>query len=251
MSTQSLHELLAIENNLKGQSDKCRAQLADTFDKKRHLFGSKVVVFQPNAEGQQPETTVESDVQTTVGSELKWLSGHLTKAIDVSLQVAEANTSARADIVLESGETIATGVPATALLELEKRVAEIKSLVEAVPTLDPAKGFTPDATHKLKGVYKARDIQKTRTAKTKEVLVMYPATDKHPAQVQVNDKDVPTGKVQEQEWSGLITPADKADMINRVEIVARAVRKARSRANNVAIDSARTVGAALFTYILG
>jgi hypothetical protein len=249
--SQSLHELLAVESNLKGQSDKCRAQLADTFDKKRHLFGSKVVVFQPLAEGQPAETTVESDVQTTVGSELKWLSGHLAKAIDVSFQVAEANTAARADIILEDGNTLATGVPATALLELEKRISEIKAIVEAVPTLDPAKGFTPDANFRLPGVFRARDVQKTRTAKIKEVLTLAPSTDKHPAQCQVYDKDVPTGKVLEQEWSGLITPAAKADLINRVEIVARGVRKARSRANNVTIDSTRTVGAALFDYILG
>ncbi len=251
MSTQSLHELLAIASNLKGQSDKVRAQLADTFEKKRHLFGSKVVVFVPNAEGQSAETTVESDVQTTVPQELKWVSAHLAKAIDVSYQVAEANTSARADIVLDDGTTLATGVPATALLELEKRVAEIKALAEAVPTLDPAKGFSPDTTFRLPNVFRARDIAKTRTTKVKEVLVLYPATDKHPAQVQVLDKDVPTGKVQEQEWSGLITPAAKADLINRVEIVARAVHKARSRANNVTVDSTRTIGAALLTYILG
>ena len=49
----------------------------------------------------------------------------------------------------------------------------------------------------------------------------------------------------------LITPAAKADMINRVEIVARGVSRARSRANNVTIDNPRTIGAALFNYILG
>ncbi len=250
-NTHSLHELLAIESSQRGQADKCRSGLADTFDKKRHLFGSKVVVFLPNAEGQPPETTVESTVQTTVTAELKWLSDHIVKALDVSYQVAVANTVASADIVLEDGSTLATGVPATALLELEKRAAEIKALAEAIPTIDPAKGFQLDPSHALRGVYKARDIQKTRTAKVKEVLTLVPATDKHPAQCQVYDKDVPTGKVQEQEWSSLITPADKADLINRVEVLARAIRKARSRANNVTVDSNRTIGAALLGYVFG
>lgn len=247
--SSSLHELLAIESSLKNQSDKVRGQLAETFEKKRHLFGSKVVVFTPNAEGQPAETSVESDVQTTVSDELKWIANHLAKAYDVSYQVAEANMSARADVILDDGTILATSVPATALLELEKRIAELKSLTEAVPTLDPAKGFQSDPTFRLKNVFRARDITKTRTTKIKEVLTLAPATDKHPAQCQVYDKDVPTGKVQEQEWSSLITPAAKADLINRVEIVARAVRKARSRANNVTVDNTRTIGAALLGYV--
>jgi len=248
---QSLHELLAIESLHKTQADKVRAQLADTFDKKRHLFGSKVVVFTPSAEGQPAETTTESTVQTTVPAELRWVGGPIQKAIDVAYQVAEANTMARADIVLEDGSILVANVPATALLELEKRMAEVKVLVEAVPTLDPAKGFAPDATHSLANVFRARDVAKTRTAKVKEVLVLYPATDKHPAQVQVIDKDVPTGKVAEQEWSGLITPAAKADLINRVEVVARAVRKARSRANNVIVEGNTGIGAKLLGYVFG
>ena len=251
MSSQSLHEILAVESNLKSQSDKVRAQLTDTFEKKRHLFGSKVIVFKPNTEGQPDETTVESDIQTTVINELKWVSTHLAKAFDASYQVAIANTNALADITLEDGTILATSVPATALLELEKRVAEVKTLVEAIPTLDPAKGFVSDPTFRLPNVFKARDVTKVRTAKVKEVLVLYQATDKHPAQTQLLDKDVPTGKIVEQEWSALITPSAKADLINRVEMVARAVRKARSRANNVTVDTTRTIGASLLNYIFG
>ena len=247
-SAPSLHELLAVETHLENQSNKTRTELAATFEKKRHLFEEKSVTFTPLAENARVETTIQSTIQTTVAEELTWLAPYLVKALDASLQVAEANTLARADVVLETGETIATAIPATALLELEKRVAEVKTLVEAIPTLDPAKGFQTDATH-AKRAFKARDIRKPRTQKVKEVLVAAPATEQHPAQCHVYDKDVVVGHTEEMEWSSLITPADKADIISRVEIMARAVRAARSRANNITVDTTKHIGQALLDYV--
>jgi hypothetical protein len=244
----SLHELLAVETHLENQATKTRTELKSTFEKKRHLFEEKAVTFTPLAEGQKADTTIQSTIQTTIEEELKWIQPFMVKSLDASLQVAEANTQARADIVLESGETIAVGVPATALLELEKRVADLKGLVEAIPTLDPAKGFFPDSSH-AKQAYRARDIRKPRTQKIKEVVVLHPATKEHPAQVQLLDKDVVIGTVEEQEWSALITPADKADLIDRVEVLSRAVRQARSRANNVTVDPTKRIGKSLLDYV--
>lgn len=248
----TLHEQLAAKDQLEAQAAKCRTQLTATFSSKRHLFEEKRKSFTPTVEGYQPESAIESTLQSTVKEELDWITPFLAKGLDASLQVAEANTQARADIVLENGQLIATGVPATALLELDKRIAEVKVLVEAIPTLDPAKGFQLDTDHAKAqfGVFKAREVRKPRTAKTKEVLELAPATEKHPRQVQVLDVDKQIGTIEEQEWSGLITPAAKADLIDRVEILARAIKAARSRANNVAVDRSRAYGAALIGYVL-
>jgi len=116
---------------------------------------------------------------------------------------------------------------------------------------DPAKGFSVDMT-RGDGIYKAREIDKNHTQKVKEAIVLYPATEQHPAQTQLLDKDVVTGRMpREQEWSALITPADKAALINRVEVVGRAVRRARSRANEVEVDKNVTVGKSILNYIFG
>lgn len=245
-----LHELLAVESALENQATKCRTDLTETFAKKRHLFEEKRGTFYPLAEGATPETESQSDIQTTVPSELKWIEGILQKSLDASFQVAVANTQARADIVLEDGSTLLTGVPATALLELEKRVAEVKLLVEAVPTLDPAKGFLSDP-QRAPGVYAAREVTKKRTKKTKKLYIKYEATKEHPAQTDLVDEDVVVGTVKEQEWSGLTTPANKAELINRVEMLARAVRRARSRANDIEVDTNAKIGSTLLQYVFG
>ncbi len=244
-----LHELLAVEGSLEQQANKVRTDLANTFEKKRHLFEEKRVIFKPSVETEHETVEVQSDIQSTVRQELNWISNHIIKAFDASYQVAEANTKARANVILDDDtETILLkDVPATALLELEKRIAEIHTLINSIPTLDPAKGFSLDTART--NIYKAREVVKIRTKKTNEVIVKYAATVEHPAQTELVPIDKPIGLIKEQESSGLITPSEKSILINRVEILGRAVRKARSRANEVEVDSSKKIGKVLVGYI--
>lgn len=243
-----LHELLAVNDNLKGQADKVRTDLAATFEKKPHLFRRKLVTFKPLAENEPAQVEEQSDIQTTVASELKWVADTIAQSLDVSYQIARTNMTAVADIVLEGGQVIAKDVPATALLELEKRTNELHGLVSSIPTLDPAKGFAPDPDSGA-GIYRARTDVRERTKKTPKVLQLAPATDKHPAQVQAYHEDVPIGKIETIEWSGLITPAQKASMLGRVESLRRAVKAARSRANNADARTDDRIGQQMLSYV--
>lgn len=244
------HELLAVSSNLDTQATVVRTDLANTFEKKRHLFAEKRTVFTPNKEGALAQVEIQSDIQSTVLAELKWVRGHLAKAWDADYQIDETNTTARADITLETGEIIATAVPATSLLALAKRLAELLALAKHIPTLDPAKGFKLDETREP-GIYIAREVKKPRTAKTMKVLIKYEATKEHPAQTEPYTTDDPIGTIQEQEWSGEMTPAKKAEIIDRIEILTRAVRAAKSRANEAAVDTAKKIAAPLMDYIFG
>lgn len=245
-----LHELLAIETNLENQANKVRAELAQTFEKKRHLFEEKRIVFTPVGENQAPQVESQSDIQTTVIKELDFLAPFITKALDASYRVSEANTAARADVRLDidGDPVLLQQVPATTLLELEKRLNELSSLLNAIPTLDPAKGFSPDFD-RGNGIYQARKVNKSRTKKEKVVLIRYEATKEHPAQTELLDKDVITGGIQEQEWSGLVTPAQKSDYLSRLEILTRAVRQARSRANETEVQTSHKIGSKILGYI--
>src|SRR5262245_10808730 len=93
-----LHELLAVNANLKGQADKCRGDLLQTMEKKRHLFTEKLVTYKPIEENAQTITEEQSDLQTTVSKELGWISEQIANSLDVSYQIARTNTAARADI---------------------------------------------------------------------------------------------------------------------------------------------------------
>jgi hypothetical protein len=244
-----LHELLAVDANLKGQAQKCRTELQSTLEKKRHLFAQKLVTFTPLAEGAPAETREQSDIQTTVKKEVEWLSNIIKKAVDASYAIDVANTTAKADVVLEDGTTLLKDVPATALLQLEKRVKEVSEFIHTIPTLDPAKGFEPDTSREA-GIYKAREVLKSSTQKIQEPLTLSPATKEHPAQVQLVTKDVKVGTIQELEWSSLITPALKADLLERSEALFRAITQARSRANDIEVDAkSHKIGKKLLEYV--
>jgi len=106
-----LHELLAIESNLETQAAKVRSDLANTFEKKRHLFEEKRTTFTPNSEGAQQVTENQSDLQTTVKKELAWVRPHIAKSWYASYRVSESNTVARADIILEDDAVHRHGGP--------------------------------------------------------------------------------------------------------------------------------------------
>jgi len=140
-----------------------------------------------------------------------------------------------------------TQVPATQLLQLDKRLGELQQLVAGIPTLDPAKGFTPDPDRGA-AIFKARETKKRRTKKDVVAIQMTPTTKEHPGTAQLINKDIEVGTIVENEWSGLITPNTKAIMLGRVEELRRAVKQARSRANDIEVTEVK-IGRVVLDYV--
>lgn len=245
-----LFEYIVTRDQLKGQLRTLFADLRGTFEKKRHLFEEKRKTVTLNEEGAQPIVEEQQDIQSNVIDELRWFGSHWIRTVDSIRQVEEGNTSARADIILDDGTVLVTNIPATALLDLSNRTDELLELFKHIPTLDPAKAFKLDE-QRGGGIFKARDVTKDRTKKIEEIVVPVPATKEHPAQMMKLVKDVVVGTILEQEWSGMITPAMKAEILSRVEEIRRAVKSALQRANAVELPVEPVVGATLYSYALG
>lgn len=246
-----LHELLAVEGDLRTQGETCRTDLKNTFEKKAHHFTKQIKTFHSFTEGVVDKQESQLALQTTVRIELDWIKQKLAKAIDAGHQIDVANTTASADVVLEDGTILLKSVPTTSLLRMEHRVLDVRDLVHAIPTLDPAKGFTLD-TEEGANIFKARDVTTTRGEKQFSYVVMVQPTKEHPALVKELNLDKPIGTLLTQEWSSLITVAEKGDMLDRVESLLRAVKKARARANEVEIDSQQNrIGDTLLNFVFG
>lgn len=232
---RKLHEVLGAQTQITQQADKTRTELAATFEKKRHLFAEKRSTFKSTQEGTPDVSEIQSTLQSTVAKELSWITPILVRHIDNEATIDSGNTVAKADVKLDDGTVILTGVPATQLMQLAKRLNDIFTLVSAIPTLDPAAGFTPDPS-RGENIYVARETRKQRTKKIQQPLVLIQPTEHHPGQAQLITNDVVIGDLIEQEWSGLITPAEKSDMLDRIEELRRAVKTARARANDVSVE---------------
>jgi hypothetical protein len=245
-----LFEYLVVDGQLKAQVQATRAELTGTFKNKRHMFEEKLVTFTPVEEGAPSKTEEQRTIETTVAEELRWIGELWTKALDNGLHVAEGNTLARADVMLDDGSTLLTGVPATALLELEKRAGEILDLLAAVPSLDSTKGYQPDVA-RGSGVYVARDVTKVRTRKVNKVIRLAEATPEHQEQAQLVSVDEPAGELVEREWSAMVTVAVKGKMMERAEELRRAFKAALHRANAVEVPINGGCGRAIFSFVFG
>lgn len=244
-----LHELLAVKDSLRGQMVATMAELKNTFEKKRHHFTAKTVRFLSTKEGVEPVTQEQLSIQTTVPKEIDWISEKISKSLNIENQISMANCQAFADVILEDGTTLLRNVPATTLLDLTKRMEELADFVKAIPTLDPALGFEAD-TSIGEGIFKARRRFATKTEKEFGFVVMVQPTDKHPAQVKELMLDKPIGSIETDEWSSMITIAEKGAILDRLEDITRAVKAARSRANEMHVQvTDNKIGDELLRYL--
>jgi hypothetical protein len=229
-----IHELIPVEADKVTIANGLVDEAINTFSKKPdHFLGQNRVVQMYDETRQAENTTDRKELVETVDGKLDHVWDGLREAIDVTVTKENSNTSpqARADVVV-GGKTVLTDVPATALLALEKRLAHLKSLYQAIPTLDPSYAWEADDTAALPGAMRTKYPQESqKTEKVPGFQVLYEATKEHPAQVREYTMDQNVAKVIVERQSGLISPARKAQLLTRISALATAVKQARQRAN--------------------
>jgi hypothetical protein len=224
------HQKLANKPGVLGRFDKVVKEAIDTLGTKHHLFGNKLLTYTSNAEGATAVTEEQGKLQSTVDQKLNYVLPFLAETINICHIVNTTNQKACADLIF--GDTTLKNLPVITLMEIHKYVTQYKSIVAMAPTLDPAKGFEPD-TQAGPGIYRAREVVRPRTQKEKVVITLSPATDKFAANVQLIDKDVVIGTTRQTDWSGMLTPAEKAAKLLKIERYLEAVTDAISRANDI------------------
>lgn len=240
-----LHQVLALEPGVRARSDKSLTDLHRRLGKDQLLTGLTRVYEPRDAEGERlpgesTKVQVKADEALTVAAEA------FTNIFDVVATKDFGNLEAIADVVVD-GEVLVQGAPATYLLWLEKKLADLHTFVNKLPTLDPAKSWTYDGNS---GAFRTDTLHSTRTKKVPRNHVKAEATDRHPAQVDVYYEDVIVGDWSTVQFSGAL-PADRVrTLLSRVEKVQDAVKAARQEANTVEVEQVK-VGETIFNYVFG
>lgn len=244
-----LHELLAVEGDLEGTYRKIIEETTATFAKKADHFFGFTRSLEWFTEG-MPEHPIEHKaMDTTVADKLRYQEKHIIRYLDAVLQKEATNQTAVADLVVE-GKTVAEKVPATFLLGLESKLKHIRSSYQAVPTLPPGIEWALD-DQKGENVFKRVYPEEQYKTKTEIVpQILYEATKEHPAQVEKISETKNVGLFSRHVWSGTLTPAAKSYILGRIDILIRATKKARQRANSTEVLK-RQIGKALFDFING
>lgn len=243
-----LHELLAVEGDREQVAKHVQSEAMETFSKRHdHFIGHTKTTTFFDENRQQENTREEKALVTTVDDKLSHVRKHVSAYLDVFGQKEWSNTGAKADLIVD-GHVLLSNVPATLLLGLESRLKTLRAVYQNIPTLAPGVPWELD-TSQGSGVFVNPTADaRFKTEKQLKWEVMVPATDKHPAQVEKWAADVPIARVEQQNWSGMWTPAKKAAVLARIDNLVGAVKQARQRANEAEVIGQK-ISDVLFTYI--
>lgn len=250
-----LHEILAVEQEKKAGAERARSKSIETFRSKQSHFTGIRRTFTPFAvdeeRGEQAGERLEAQTNLvkTVMEELQNTFGVLSHAIDIGFQLDEANTRAKADIIVDE-RVLATDVPATFLLQMERRLGEVRALLKEVPTFDPVRRWEIDLSADKANVLRSEVVTTIRKQRTRQYNVMVEATKEHPAQVDIVETDKPVGEIKSYEWTGMLSPGKKAALLLQLERLLTGIKQARSRANLTHIEPERKVAKVLLDFLL-
>lgn len=240
-----LHELLAVEPDLKAAATRTVNDVIALFKEGADRLVGQIRVYRPLEEGGDDFADEIKELGTTVDGELAGFAKSMAKWMDAAIQKEVTNTNTVADVEL-NGVTIGK-LPAPALLNLEARLQEIRRVYSTIPTLDPAERWT---YNEKDGEFVSETRVSYRTQKVPKAIVMYEATEEHPAQVQPYTEDIRVGEWETTIRTGMLTKIDKQRRLERIDALARAVKQARQRAND--IDATKIeVGEEIFKFING
>lgn len=185
-------------------------------------------------EGVKLQVRIEEVLDEVIPSQVRLLD--LVATMDAGNQIAKA------DIVVD-GEIVLAAVPVTTLLTLEKRLVEYVAFVGKLPVLDPAETWVYSDNS---AAYETVPSAKTRTKKVPRNHVKAPATDKHPAQVEVWHEDIIVGDWTTVQFSGAIPVTRQRELLAKAAKLQAAVKIAREQANMTEVPDVK-IGETLFT----
>jgi len=243
-----LHQLLAVENDRKQKALQIVRETASVFQKKPDHFDGLSKSYQPYEEGGQKIEPEIKEIVTTVDEKLSYTQKSVITAIDATISKEETNASGTVKTELKVNGKGLGEFSATSLLALESWLNVLRALYKEIPTLDPVKVWNADPNADKRGVFKTETETKYRTQKIETPLVVYEATKEHPAQVQMVTKDQQVGEYCTVYRSGKVTPARKSEMLERLDNLIDATKRARARANKAEVINAK-IGKVIFDYI--
>lgn len=242
-----LHEVVAVRKGIKARTYSDLTQLHKTAQKADQFAGLERAYQPLDEEGEQfpPESKI---VQLTVRDLLAKVRAVLAESWGIELDQEAGNHTATADIVVD-GNTVMTDAPVTFLIYAEKQLTDLRTMADALPVLETAKRWEADPNSHL---FRTAEAVTGKTKKVQRPIVLYDATEEHPAQTQLITEDITIGHWHSTYYSGAIPQPTKDALTARIDGLKDAVKQARARANEAEVDRGNDVDGMLthlFTFL--
>lgn len=88
-----LHEVIAVEKDIRGTAAKILSETNNTFGKKHQLFSTHQKLYEPlKADDLNRGEEEQAQPITTISDKLAYFEGHMTRLFDAIVQKEEANS---------------------------------------------------------------------------------------------------------------------------------------------------------------
>jgi hypothetical protein len=221
-----LAQIVAIVGGAKTRAEQALTAAYHQIQKPAPFIGISRA-YQPRDDEGEHLPSESTRVQVRADDLIASVRTAIGRMLDVVATQDGAYTAARADLVVD-GQVLLEAVPVTYLMWLEKQAGQLRTFVGKLPVLDVAETWTYDENARA---YATAPAATTRTKKMPRNHVKAPATDKHPAQVEMWMEDVVVGDWTTVRYSGALPAATVFALAERVEKLIDGIRFARERAN--------------------
>lgn len=242
-----LNQIIAVEKGIKSRKESAINELYKSVQKPT-LFDGLQREYHPLDDADKEKLPPENKrVQMDTRTVLKQTARIMSELFDAEAAKDYTNCVARADVILD-GRVLFTNAPPTFLLFLEKQLTDMRTLISALPVLDPAESWTRDENA---GTYRSGLTTMHRTKKVQRALTMTPTTLEHPGTAQLITDDQIVGHWHQTKLSGAMPPLEKEAMLDRLDALLKAVKAARSQANETDVVPVPAISSPIFGHLLG
>lgn len=243
-----LNQIIAVETATKPRIYEEVGKL-DKVLQKPDLFNGFTKTYRPLDDAGEKYPAEAKRVQFSAFGTLQTIATLTSELFAIVARKDWTNTEAKATVVLDDGMIVVENAPVSYLLFLEKQLTDFRTIISRVPVLDEALEWTYDANA---GNWKSGVQMTHRTKKEQRAIVLYEATDKHPAQAQLITEDRLVGFWDMVNVSGAMPRTKRDDILAKIETVLKAVKTAREEANlHEEVVTPKSVGETIFGYLLG
>ena len=240
-----LNQIVAVVSGKKSQSQKAITEVYKKLQKSA-LFEGISRRYTPTDEDGETQPDEKKNVQYKARQAVADARSALNDLFDVTATQDWGNCVAKADVKVDD-VTILEQVPVTWLLFLEKQLTDLHTFVKQIPVLDPAETWAWDENADC---YATEPAVSNRTKKVPRSHILYEATEKHPAQVEMYHEDVKVGEWRTVKFSSALAAQEKNEITDRIRRLQEAVKFAREEANSMKVDNVK-IGNKVFDFVFG
>lgn len=244
MAKSRLNQIIAVHNSKKAAAERLLTDAHHSWDATKLTGLSRS--YQSTVEGGEQLPPESRSVQLRVTEHMRQVMEKVEDWINLAATLESGNLIAAADIIVDE-KVLCPKVPVTILLFIEKRLEQLHTFCSKLPVLPADKDWHEDENRNCFVTMTEKQARKLKVPKTH---VKFEPTAEHPGQADIIQVEEVYGYWTIVHMSGAIPEKDRQVLVEKVEKLRDAVKRAREEANSIVVED-KIIGKQIIDWIFG